>query len=526
MKNIARICFLIQILILVFTSFNFAQNQLPTRQMSQARLLFDNQEYQKALFIYYKLYDEHSDYPLLNFRIAESYYELINYKAAQKYLDNVKQFHDNLYNIPDFFLLSGKLNHRMNQVEQAVNDYIIYDSLANPETKSNVHILIKQAENAQSLLKKPLAFVYRNIGRNINSEFSELSPVINYDNTILYFTTKAKINDNQKISDATREYNESILFSERESDGSWSIAKPIEAIFAIDSAFTLHSFLPDFSAAILSRPSLRENDKGNIYISNFSDNKFNFPERFEDPINTFAMETEAFQTMNNMFFITDNERISKRPNVIASSRKSGSGWRKPGTIRGLSTKHSIDYLYVHPGEKFVVFASNCDKSMGGYDLFISINNNGKWTRPVNAGYPLNSTANEIGFSISYDGQTAFVASDRNDGFGRYDIYEFKLGNYFYDKFGININTVKISGKVKDNEGNPIECRIDIRSDDGNRYRINTDPNGKYFVLLYAGEEYSIDIRAKGLERYAESLKLENEITGQKMNKDFILEIKE
>ena len=46
---------------------------------------------------------------------------------------------------------------------------------------------------------------------------------------------------------------------------------------------------------------------------------------------------------------------------------------------------------------FMVFASNRQGGYGGYDLYYSIWNNGKWSLPLNFGNRINTRYDECGF---------------------------------------------------------------------------------------------------------------------------------
>ena len=49
-------------------------------------------------------------------------------------------------------------------------------------------------------------------------------------------------------------------------------------------------------------------------------------------------------------------------------------------------------------------------------------NNGNWSEPKNLGVPINSAYNEVNYSIGTKSKYAFLASDRPNGYGKYDIY--------------------------------------------------------------------------------------------------------
>jgi len=68
--------------------------------------------------------------------------------------------------------------------------------------------------------------------------------------------------------------------------------------------------------------------------------------------------------------------------------------------------------------------------MGGYDLFVStLEPNGLWSTPVNLGYPLNNTDDNIFFMPTDKGKKGYISLQRDDaGFGGEDIYEITIEN--------------------------------------------------------------------------------------------------
>ena len=76
--------------------------------------------------------------------------------------------------------------------------------------------------------------------------------------------------------------------------------------------------------------------------------------------------------------------------------------------------------------------------MGMHDIFMStLNENGVWSEPVNLGYPINTTKDEIHFVLSTDRKKAFISSNRTDGFGKTDIYQIDMTYYFSDNKNID-----------------------------------------------------------------------------------------
>ncbi|HEX8142066.1 MAG TPA: hypothetical protein VF553_05680 [Pyrinomonadaceae bacterium] len=68
---------------------------------------------------------------------------------------------------------------------------------------------------------------------------------------------------------------------------------------------------------------------------------------------------------------------------------------------------------IAPDESFLIFmCGGRTDSRGGFDLYITYNRNGSWTKPVNLGDQINSSGNELSPKISPDGQYFFWTSTR------------------------------------------------------------------------------------------------------------------
>ena len=93
--------------------------------------------------------------------------------------------------------------------------------------------------------------------------------------------------------------------------------------------------------------------------------------------------------------------------------------------------------------KTLYFSSNGHNSIGGYDIFKSeLDSSGNWSTPVNLGYPINTTGDDM-YAIVFgsgDSLRGFFSADRGDSYGGKDLYMFYNVNYL-KKQGIDTNKI-------------------------------------------------------------------------------------
>jgi outer membrane protein OmpA-like peptidoglycan-associated protein len=103
-------------------------------------------------------------------------------------------------------------------------------------------------------------------------------------------------------------------------------------------------------------------------------------------------------------------------------------WGEPQNLgTPINTQGTEMAPFLHPDGRTLYFSSDKHIGMGGFDLFLSRrSDDGQWQQPVNLGFPINTSGDEINFFVAADGKTAFISSQREGGNGGYDIYTFEL----------------------------------------------------------------------------------------------------
>jgi len=112
-----------------------------------------------------------------------------------------------------------------------------------------------------------------------------------------------------------------------------------------------------------------------------------------------------------------------------STRLPNGEWEEPKNLgEEINTPKNEKSPFIHSDSQTLYFASDGLPNLGGYDIFYSKNDDDTkaWIEPVNIGYPINTTADEIGLFVSLNGKRAYFNSNKLKGVGGWDLYEFDL----------------------------------------------------------------------------------------------------
>jgi len=214
-----------------------------------------------------------------------------------------------------------------------------------------------------------------NLGSAVNSEYSELNPVISPDGRTLYFGRKSHPANRYGVKGSeTISGSQDIWFSEKVGD-TWSTARRLSEVLNRDQYNTILSISPDGQTILL---------KG-AYVNG-------------------AYETRGFSISN----------------------KTTAGWTVPVKVEipgyEQMSKGKNEYGYLTMDGKALLLAFSRKKNSEDDDLYVSFFEEGRWTRPLDLGETINTKYSETTPFLSADGKTLYFSSDRPGGQGSQDIY--------------------------------------------------------------------------------------------------------
>jgi len=150
--------------------------------------------------------------------------------------------------------------------------------------------------------------------------------------------------------------------------------------------------------------------------------------RFTNPINiTPQIQSDGDQYVTALSYDGDKMLLTKVSSFDADimiSTFESRRWTKAENIgKPINSKWFESHACFSPDGKTIYFSSNRKESIGGMDLFYSIQDEkGNWSEPVNLGDKLNTTLNEETPFMCKDGKTLFFSSQGHTTIGGYDIF--------------------------------------------------------------------------------------------------------
>jgi outer membrane protein OmpA-like peptidoglycan-associated protein len=196
-----------------------------------------------------------------------------------------------------------------------------------------------------------------------------------------------------------------------------------------------------------------------------------------------------------MYFTSDRPDGFGGLDIYVIKKLPNGKWSEPQLLPAeVNTDKDEEYPFVHPNGSTLYFNSKGHETVGGYDVFYSkINDDGSYSKAENMCSPINTPDNDICYSLSCDGKTAYIAAIREDSNGEYDIYV--INDRSSDE-----NLIVYSGKVRyaDNaipKGVSVWVKDKTTGEDLGSYSI--DENGEFLCYLQPKDDYSLTYSKNG-----------------------------
>jgi hypothetical protein len=499
------------ILVLAFLNTNLVYaNPVPKnktkvsdiKSLEKANKYFEEEDYAKAALIYESLVKASPKNFEVNYKLGLCYLEIAS-KAHKStlYIEKAIQAKGKK-NVPlDVYHALAKshhLNYKFREAIKIYNDILQLISPQNYEMRKQVLRDLEISNNALDLVRMPVNISIMNLGDSINSQYSEHSPGVNADESMLVFTSKRKgtggklNNDNQYFEDIYVSYFK---------DGAWTSPIGIQELNTDknDASITLS---PEGKELYIYKTvsNQKTGRNGDIFVTERSGKDWTPAKTVGVGVNSPYKEGHCSKSAdgNTLYFSSMRPGGQGGSDIYVTNKLPNGKWGKPTNLGDIiNTEYDEDAPSIHPDGKTLYFSSNGHKTMGKMDIFRTELVNGKWTEPENVGYPINSTNNDVYYTPTADGKRAYFASFRTGSIGRSDIFLVKMPHRKKSEIFV------LKGRVMDSNQKAIDG-VSIYLTKNGKTNGPFEPNnvtGKYIVVIDAGQEYDIEIVAENYKTY-------------------------
>lgn len=429
-----------------------------------------------------------------HYRLGFIFIEKHDWETAQKHFKQVIEinpdFHPNSYYGLAEAAFFG-LNH--DEAEKAYNQFLTFR--ISESRKQKVEQRLSSIEFGRKARQNPVNFKPFRIDSPVSTSTLEYFPVLTADSRMLFFTRM----DNDKGFMFENVY---VAFK---TETGWNEAYSLGAPINTNENEALNSISPDGRTIYLTMCN-RQGNFGtcDIYTADRTGNRWSRPRNMGATINSRSWDGHPTISADGKTLIFSSTRSGGYggQDLWMSQKDSDGNWKTPVNLgEHINTSGDEKTPFLHFDNQTLYFTSDGLPGIGGEDIFKSRLVDGKWQKPVNLGYPINSVFDDSGFFVTASGDTAFFATNRFDNKKVENIYAFELPE--------NLRPEPVSwiaGTIRNRKNEkPLEAAVEIYDLQTGKLTatVNSDAStGSFLIPLPVGGKYAYHSEAEGFLFYS------------------------
>jgi len=408
-----RIFFLFAFL---FTSWS-AQGQSLKAFVKAGDKAAANKDYNAALEYYRSAYELNSSKIEVAYKLAEVARKFYAYDIADEFYAKVGESKS----AEQFPLLSfqrGEVAYGRGNYAAAIKLYEEYLSGGDRRYAEQARKAIGNARWALEIVEEPDQVDIQHLNKRVNTPYTEFGSLQRGDS--LYYSSM-RFEYKEDTHQPPRKFSK-VLSSVRGAKG-----RPLRRGFNEKDKHTAHlTFTPDGKRIYYTLCEYITDTRINCKILtrdwNVKRKRWNKAQVLSDKINT-----EGFTATQPNVGLDKSEKlvlyfVSDRPagvggmDIWYAEIKAKGKCGTPVNLSALNTTGNELSPFFHFASQSLYFSSDGHQGLGGYDIFHSTQDEEGWQAPAHTGFPLNSSYNDVYFSLDAEGQLGYLSSNRPGSF--------------------------------------------------------------------------------------------------------------
>ncbi len=393
---------------------------LPTQTIAQsvqeildkADKLFQKENYAAALSHYQMAEKQDSKDPKIKFRIAQVFISTASESRALPYLEEAYRANPNIDADIDYYL--GIALQANAHFSRAIEHFLKFKKV-NKRLSDIADHKISECKKGDSLKNSPVNCVVKVLEWPVNSAYQDYGPLLNETEDELVFTSARDTVQRDKEQNVLFE---DILISHK-TNGEWSVPQRISTRINDDFHDAATYLTPNGRTVFL----YYEKGNGDIYQSDFDGKDWSVPRSMGKEINSVAWEASGSLSPDGkrFFFSSDRSGGEGGLDLYVSEKQKDGKWGKAVNLGpSINTRGNEDAPFLAE-DGTLYFGSDGHLGLGDYDIYKSEFKKGKWQKPMNLGYPINTPRFENYFFLTKDKHRAYFSARRDEGLGNSDI---------------------------------------------------------------------------------------------------------
>lgn len=487
--------------IITLVSLNcFSQSKQDIEELyKDANAYFYFEDYEEALSHYLNVYESYPDNYNLDYRIGLCYLNVAGSKQkAIPYLERAANNISQRYNenslretqapVDALFYL-GNAYFINNQLDKSK---VCYEKFLNEIKNTKQYNMdyfkhqIEGIDRSKIIQNYPINFLRSNLGQNINNRFPNFNAVISGDGNTLAYTTKERFYQ--------------AIYIAHKNGKDWGKPQNITLDLVVDGNCSTISLSYDGKELYLFKD---DNLDGNIWVTNFENDRWTPMRMLNENINTQSYETHACVSADGkkLFFTSNRPGGFGDLDIYVSERSQNNEWGAPKNLGPtINTSFNENTPFITPDGNLLFFSSEGHNNMGGYDIFFSQKqSDGNWSKPMNLGYPINSTDDDIFYYPLANGSMGLMSVFDPKGYGETDITQIEIFLPKYQRSIISSNDF-FSRKAELPSKTLVVDTVNVTGvallDPSRPEHMKYIENNAQYTLFFEGKPYEIKDQAK------------------------------